>query len=278
MIQQAVIRAMMTPEGTLGFMKQRNSVVVYDQRQAVDKVKAFLTTVDRQAVNVRVQVEFLNTLLAKDSGLRVTFDDGKAPSIIIRDGKIQKPESINVDIAHNKSEGERNTVQFIVARSGHPARIWAGTQVPDPNWLRRYTMVGLYPGADGKPKVLLAPDAPDITWREVGSSMYILPTVTDNGLITVELFPVVSFLDGDSKRQNFRVQEVKTTLTVQSGARVYIGGNDQQTRNFLTQLLGPDVIRKTENADTLNMYLTAEIMDPRKPNEGGLARPPIAPR
>jgi hypothetical protein len=97
-------------------------------------------------------------------------------------------------------------------------------------------------------------------------------------LITVELFPVVSFLDGDSKRQNFRVQEVKTTLTVQSGARVYIGGNDQQTRNFLTQLLGPDVIRKTENADTLNMYLTAEIMDPRKPNEGGLARPPIAPR
>ncbi len=255
------IRPMLSPKGMMGYLRRRNSLVVHDRQEVVDKVRAFLESIDRKAVNVRLTVEFANDYMQEGTHLGAVFDDDPGgPKVIIEDGKVHWPEKVEITGNQTSREGSRGTTQQILTLSGSPAQIWVGRQIPDPTWLRRFTFRPLYAGPHST--VIVRHEIPPTEWRDVGASLYVLPVYQDNGLISVDLYPVVTYHDREGKRHSFRVEEVRSSLVVQPGQRVHIGGNTEATQDFMRQLLGPELYNRQERSNVLGIYLTAEVQKP----------------
>ena len=184
---------------------------------------------------------------------------------MINDGEVSLPNRIGIDVGSTRQRTERNTVQTLVARSGSPATIWSGKRVPDPAWLRtqRFTPIVVIPGYAST--IVLS--GAEIQWRDVGSSLSARPTLRDDGLVDVELIPVVSYMEKDGKRKNLMVQEVSTKITVAPGHAIQIGGVNDATAQTLRQLGAHSLLGKQKNANTLAIELKATVMYPRQPRQ-----------
>jgi hypothetical protein len=111
----------------------------------------------------------------------------------------------------------------------------------------------------------------DIVWRDVGSELYVLPTYLGDDKIKLELYPVVSYIQDDpdaphikgkKRRQTVMVQDVKTSLTLQNGQRVSLGGVIGSKKNFYTSLFGPGLLDREGTNSILDMYVTATVIKP----------------
>jgi len=256
-------RDLLSTDGHLGYLQSIHSVVVRDYPANVEKVRAFLAEVDRAPVNVRIEVEFLNAEMSRDLGVDVVLDgDRSGPKIVIENGKIVKPKSVTVSAHQHSGETTRNTRQHVMSVSGRPARLWVGRTIPDPGWLNRHRFCPV--GARGRAVRWLAPG--EIVWRDVGSALYVMPTAYDDGTVDVEVFPVVTYVDGKGERRTVRVEEVQTRVRVRDGQRVQIGGGDNSTREFMTKLFGPEMFAKGKTSSSLGIYLTPHVLRRKKPD------------
>lgn len=251
---------MLSEDGKAGYISQRHALIVHDRQGNIDEIREFISQVDSDPVNIRVEVEFLSDLLAEGREVGVTFDEERrSPTITIEDGKVKGPGSVGITANDRRREQTRNTSMQLLTRSGYPARLWVGETIVDPNWLKRYELVPLtavlLPGS----KLTIRQEVPDLIWRDVGSALYILPTYLENGLVRMELFPVVTYHDREGKEHRFRVQQVETQVTAQDGQRVYLGGQDEVTRDFLRELLGPDLYKESSSSQILSMYVTPHV-------------------
>lgn len=274
---EGLLQAMLSPDGNLGYIKARNAIIVYDYPDNLKKIEQMLAPGpgDQPAVrNLRITVEFQNSRLVqtREASLKV---DREPPKFVVRDGKVQRPRDVDVRLGAGTETTIRDTSQFVVTRSGSPARLWVGASVPDPNWLQRYRLVPLFT-PDAKSTRALTPLAPaDVPWRDVGAALEVLPIDRGDGLVDIEIFPVVTFIDKNGHNYRFRVQEVRTQVTVQPGQRLYIGGNDDATESFLNGLLDQGRIGKRQERDNLGIYLTVDFVQLLR---GGRASPfPVTP-
>ena len=269
-------KQMLSEKGTMAYLPSRHSVIVYDKRANTEKIAAFIKKIDAPAVNIRVDVDFLENGNSRDDRLNVTFGNSEYPhhknQIIFKDGKMVPIDEVAVSGHKRSGTSTRNTSQFIMTRSGHPARIWVGTTIVDPQWMRwasrQYTFI--YPTPGGGMVVVQQPDLENMVWRDIGSSLYVLPTYLGNGKIKLELYPAVSFLVDDpsdrshhkKKRKTVMVQDVKTSIIVSNGQRVYIGGAINSKKNFYRSLFGPELFRRTGKGSVLDMYVRATVIPP----------------
>jgi hypothetical protein len=58
------------------------------------------------------------------------------------------------------------------------------------------------------------------------------------------------------------VQDVKTSLILQNGQRVSIGGVIGQNNKFYRSLFGPEFLNRDDSNSILDMYVTATIVKP----------------
>ena len=279
---EEICKPMLSESGTMAYLKERNSVIIYDYETTVKKISSIIDKIDPPAVNIRIDVDFMgSTSGAKDSfNGKVNYKNfpGRNNQIIIKNGKIIKPDSIKINASQQRNSGSRNTSQFILTKSGHPARLWVGKTIVDPTWLRwrplRPTTIISGPGGT----IVVPGSDNDIVWRDIGSSLYVLPKYLGNGKIDLEVYPVVSYLVDEpenvnnmpgrgqrrrkTKRQSVRVEDISTHLTLQSGQRVYMGGVINSNKSFYKNLFGPEFLSRDDSNSILDMYITATVIDP----------------
>ena len=96
----------------------------------------------------------------------------------------------------------------------------------------------------------------------MGSSLQILPRYLGNNLIEVEVFPQVSYLDGNRRKRYVKFERISTKVILRSGQKMNIGGVINKQKDFYTNLFGPDFISDKTGNSILDMTISAEIMKP----------------
>lgn len=254
---EPLLRKQLSSDGGLSYIHRFNSILVLDKPANHEKVKAILEAVVRDAVNIRVDLEFANSKAFQDFGITV-----KHSGIRIDNGGVHLPKRADVNIRDINNRQDTNTRQFLTTLSGHPAQLWVTQTVVDKQLYQDFRFIPLYNigGAVVQPVQIGAPAT-----REVGASLYMKPIYTDDGLVVIELFPVIT-TEINGKRQSFRVEKVQTTVTARPGQRVFLGGMNKQMNNFFSSIFNPVGAGKSRLSDIVNIYVTPTVMKvgPRK--------------
>ncbi|HCE45723.1 MAG TPA: hypothetical protein DET40_19445 [Lentisphaeria bacterium] len=266
-IVDKICRPLLSKDGILTFEEKRGSILVGDYPENIEKIMKFLGDIDTDAVNIRIDVDFLNTGSSGGENLdvRVGYGKGIQPNqVIIVDGKVVKPKSIDISASKTSGGETRNTSQFIVTKSGFPASLFVGRTIADPSWLYNYKFLPPTVVVGGGSSVIIPASIPGFVMRDVGAKLMVLPKLRDDGLIEVEIYPEVSYIDGKGAKSSVRVESIVTKLTVQDGQKIYIGGAVSSNMNFYKSLFGPTLLSSDGKSNVLDMYLKASVMKPGK--------------
>ena len=165
--------------------------------------------------------------------------------------------AIEVDLLNQRSGGSSLNSQFILVRAGNEGFIEVTKDIPMIDYFTRFIADGRYGAVLGiNPRVLnnnvLLPlasgtfEVPEIRWEKAGSRLLVRPTV-DGNLIHLEIMPQISavvIVDRDALRrrelntyltgreQYVTYTRLATTVTVQNGQEVQIGGFAKATPEF----------------------------------------------
>ncbi len=272
-----------TRKGSISHIKASNRILVYDVPAVHKQVRKLLTAGKGPIINILIDVDFINIKSFRDRGIKLAWNYGdgssgrfKVTGTKAKGGrvKLKGPDGVKVDdFGSKKSQELRFTRQSIMTASGSAARLWTTKTALDKTLLENYELVPFEIGnVDGRIVVIEA-IKPEIIVRELGSSLWVLPTYLASGLVRVEVFPVVSYEMMDGKTQSFRVEKVQTTVVVRPGCKFYIGGGNKNTRTFMKDLFGTEFRRGARN-DNLSMYLTphVQILDPTRRRRGDSLR------
>lgn len=262
---EVMVRPILSDKGIMTYEQKRNSILIYDYPEVIEKVKAFLKEADAEAVNIRIDVDYIGAGDQTKSGANMTWHYGKQKTgvkFIYKDGKWVKPDKVSGDIYYNKTKTSRHDSTFIMTKSGYPASLWVGKTIVDPSWLNNMPrgVIVVVP-INGKPNLIDMIDV-DFKWADVGAALEVLPIYNPNGTITVEVYPRISYLDGKGKRQAVKVESLSTKITVKEGQRFNIGGLIEGNRKTFTSVFGPDFFKRDDFSNVLDMYLTATAMTP----------------
>ena len=220
---------LLSPNGYILNLPERKILIVHDTAAKIAKIKELIKAVDMPAVNIRIDIistysgDAPNNRFSTDIKYNMPGNDGK---IIIKNGKIQKPDSITIDLVKGNQKTNRNNSSWLVTQSGKPASIFVGKEIIDPSWLANYKLIPTVIVAGGGTVVKIPGSNPDFVWRNVGSTLKILPTLRDDGMIEVEVYPEISYIDGEGKKQAVKVESVSTKLTVAEGQLIPLGGSN----------------------------------------------------
>lgn len=265
-----ICQPMISGTGSLSYLPDRNAVLVYDKIKVIKKIRDVIASIDKEPVNIQILVEFEGAVNESRKELSVDWkkeDDNPregakdARGIKIERGKIKMlgVGGVSAGAGQRSAHKSNNESMLIATMSGHPASIWAGSNIVDPVWLDQYFREpGVVLVRNGRPYVI-AQSAPPLVMRSVGSSLMAVPRLMDNGMIEVELYPEVSFLDGSGRRQSVKVESLSTRVTAANGKRMQIGALGGAKNDAARSIFGPELYRasSSDNTSTLGIYLTA---------------------
>jgi type II secretory pathway component GspD/PulD (secretin) len=273
-----ICRPMLSKQGTMAFLKEKNSVFIFDFKENVKKIQNTIAKMDTEVVNIRIKVDFLeqNNSVNDNVNVKVKYKGlpGTGARVIVKDGKVVQPNKITFGAFRRRGVGHRNTSQFILTRSGSPAQIWSGKTIVDPSWLANYPLQPTLVFMGNGGTVVIPGSDNDVVWTDIGASLFVLPKYLGNGKIDVEVYPVVSYIvdedDFSSNKRNrprtnrraVKVADISTHLTLQNGQRVSLGGIVSSNKDFFTNFFGPELLSRTAQNSILNMYITATVIDP----------------
>ncbi len=136
-----------------------------------------------------------------------------------------------------KIEHSEYTKQFIVVSDGLSASIFVGQKVPYITYYIEY----LYNGGYLEKNVIV---------KEVGTKLKVTPRIR-GGLVEVTLTPQISFIS-DTRRGTIDIKTLNTTVIVQDGQSISIGGllQDAEFERYFLQ---------SSSQSNLNITLTPHI-------------------
>ena len=171
--------------------------------------------------------------------------------------------AIDIDGLNQTSRGSSLNSQFILVQSGREGFIEVGRDVPMIDYFTRYVVDGLYgavlgitPGVTGNPNLIILAtghfEVPQIRWEREGARLLVHPVV-EGDLIHLTVMPQISavtivdpevfrqrqmntYLTG--REQYVTYMNLATTVTVQSGQEVTIGGFDKAEPEFSRYFFG----------------------------------------
>ena len=248
---EAMVRAQLSQSGGLSYLKNSNSILVLDYPANHAKVKQLMGAVVRDAVNIRVDVEFAAAKGMRDYGITVHHG-----GISVDNDGIHLPKRADINIRGQQANQNTNTRQFLTAVSGSSARLWVTKTAVDRQLLNAYRFIPFTP-IGGIANVVSVP-FPVPTVRDVGTSLWMRPVYTDDGLVIIELFPVLT-TEINGRTQSFRVEKVQTKVVARPGQRVFLGGMNKQTSNFFASIFQPIGAGKGSFTDVVNIYVTPSV-------------------
>jgi hypothetical protein len=251
---EPLLRPLLSPAGNLGYFAARHTLIVHDRQRHVDQVKRVVAAMDAEVVNVRLEVELQDELREYGRGASLLVEERRGGG-----------GTATLRLEDQRRETTRNDRLMLLARSGAPARLWVGETIADPTWLRDYRLVPLLAVVAPGATLIVQPPAPQLVWRDVGAALYMQATAMDNGLVRIQMFPVVSFRDGDGREHRYRVEQVQTEVFARDGQRVFVGGADEASRQFASQLFAPLSRRERGTTRGFSLYVTPHVQALRAP-------------
>lgn len=136
-----------------------------------------------------------------------------------------------------ETKSSEYTKQFVVVLDGLSASIFVGQKVPYVTYYREYLYNGGY-------------IEKDFTLQEVGTKLKVTPRIRGD-LVEVTLTPQISFIS-DTRRGTIDIKTLSTTVIVQDGQSVSIGGllQDAEFERYFLQ---------SSSQSNLNITLTPHI-------------------
>jgi len=258
-IVDRVCRPWLGKEAKLVHEKQRNAILVYAKPETIVRIRKFLDNTATPEVNIRIDFE-KSGVKTSDSG-RVSYRYNKPVQVTTyRNGKkVSKPRLI---LRQRRKQISSNSLQFVVTKSGSAASLWVGKTVVDPSWLR--AVIPKQTSTIGGDTYSVTTDPPEMGSKmvNVGVSLMVLPRYLNNGLIEVEVYPEITQIVGKGRRKNLKVSSLVSKIIVRNGARVHIGGIVSLKRQDYRNLFGPNFFLRKDISDTMDMYITATILQP----------------
>ena len=164
---------------------------------------------------------------------------------------------------NQRTSGSSLNSSFILVQSGKEGFIEVGRDVPMIDYFTRYVADGLYgavlsftPDVFGNPNVIVLAtghfEVPQIRWEKEGTRLLVQPVVEGN-LVHLTVMPQISaitIVDPEVVRQRglntyltgrnqyVTYMDLATTVTVQSGQEVTIGGFDKAEPEFTRYFFG----------------------------------------
>lgn len=165
--------------------------------------------------------------------------------------------AIDIDLLHQSRGGSNLSSQFILVQSGREGFIEVARDVPMIDYFTRFVVDGSYgavlgiiPSVTGNPDLLILRgghfEVPQIRWEKAGARLLVQPVV-EGSLVHVSIMPQISavkivdpevfrsrsmntFLTG--REQYVTYTQLSTSVTVQSGQEVTIGGFEKADPEF----------------------------------------------
>ena len=216
-----LIKTMLSPKGEAVADKMTNSLIITDNAESIQKIRAFLPSVDVLGKQVRIRVKFKEVRSSKDrslsaggsvSGKGWEFSKGR-----------KKRRGLGVDVVDESTRKKRSSESFITVTSGSSAYIVAGKDIPyRERWLylsRHYAQL-----------------IDTVVFRKVETGMEVRPVVTGK-VARIDITPRISYESTEGKEGIIHFTSAQTSVTVPLGQWVSIGGTSDKENEVLNALL-----------------------------------------
>ncbi|MFC1825452.1 secretin N-terminal domain-containing protein [Thermodesulfobacteriota bacterium] len=215
-----MIEPLLSPEGRVSVDRRTNSILVSDSPEAIEKIRSFLTGMDKPVEQVTVRFKFREENQSDSRELsasgRVSGDDWS-----ISVGKRPK-DGVSVHARDESRDRSRGFESFIKVVSGSPGYIFVGKDIPFTerwaNLCRRYARYG-----------------ERIVFQRVGTGMEVFPVISGN-LVHLDITPIISE-EVKGRRGVVRFVDASTKLSVPKGKWVTIGGSSGKTNEVIREIL-----------------------------------------
>jgi hypothetical protein len=232
-----IVQSMLSADGTVTVSERVNSLVIFDNPDAIQRVRAYLDNFDKPLEQVRIRVRFYEKRAGESGAVsargRVSGDDWHAAA----GGRRKDGADISV------KEGRRRQANFsehsVIATAGQAAYIIAGKEILyHERWSdfsRRY----------GKGSNL-------VTFQSVETGFDVIPMIfSDNVLIRI--VPRMAY--DDEEDAVVRFYGVQTEVSVPYGRWVEIGGVGDQKNEVIQEILSRG---RNNQATSMSMLLMVE--------------------
>ncbi len=216
-----LIKTMLSPQGEAVADKMTNSLIITDNEESIQKIRAFLPSVDVLGKQVRIRVKFQEVRSSKDRSLSAGGSISGKGWEVSKGRKRRK--GLNVDVVDESTRKKTSSESFITVTSGSSAYIVAGEDIPyRERWLylsRRYARL-----------------VDTVTFRRVETGMEVRPVVTGK-IARIDITPKISYESTEGKEGTIHFTSAQTSLTVPLGQWVSIGGTSDKENEVLDALL-----------------------------------------
>ncbi len=216
-----LLKSMLSPGGEAVVDELTNSLIITDNQDAIQKIRAFLPEVDVLGKLVRVRVKFKEIGSSEDRSLSAGGSI-KGDGWEVKKGR-KKREGVTVDVVGESTHTRRSSESFITVTSGSSAYIVAGEDIPyRERWLylsRRYAQL-----------------VETIVFQRVETGMEVRPVVTGK-MARIDITPRISYESKEDGKGTIRFTSAQTSLSVPLGQWVSIGGTSEKENEIIKALL-----------------------------------------
>jgi type II secretory pathway component GspD/PulD (secretin) len=214
-----LVQDLLSPSGKASVDTRTNSLIVFDTKESLAKIGAFVASMDKPAEQVKVRFRF------QESGVSTSRDVGASGTVggggwSVTTGGDTRPGA-HVRAQDTRVSRRGNTESFISVMSGSSAYLWVGKDVPyTERWIyltRRYAHI-----------------VETVNFQRVETGFEVRPVVAGDN-VQIEIVPRISSFD--KQEQVVRLTEAATTVAIPRGQWVTIGGTSEQSNEVFRDIL-----------------------------------------
>ncbi len=216
-----MVENQLSQEGKVTADVRTNALVITDNDESIQKIRAFLENYDKEVQQVRIRVKFEE--VRSIDGRSISAEGGVSDKHwrVTTGGRGQ--DGVNVRLRDGSRHREKTSEYFINTMSGSAAYIMTGKDVLyRERWIylcRRY-----------------AGYVDTVSLRRIETGMEVTPIVVGNR-VNLEIMPRISHDSPEGGRGVTRFTRASTRISVPFGKWVTIGGADQRSNEVITEIL-----------------------------------------
>ena len=235
-----MVRTMLSSKGEVVVDKVSNSLIITDNEEAIEKIRAFLPSVDLLGKQVRIMVKFQEVGSSQDRSLSAGGTiSGKGWEVSTK--RKRRSSGVSINLRDQSTQKQRSSESFISVTSGNSAYIVAGEDIPyRERWLslsRRYAHL-----------------VDTVVFRRVETGFEVRPVVTGR-IVHLDITPRISYETTEGKEGTIRFTAAQTSISVPLGQWVSIGGTTNKENEVLNALLESG---RGERGSSLSILMKAE--------------------
>jgi len=200
-------------EGRINIDSRQSEIIVKGTKEELDNVETMIVGLDKRALQIMIEAKVVEITIDGEKDLGVKwFSGGVEGQITIGEitlgGSFERSGLIEATLKALQTEGKTNILSNpkVLTLDGKEAKILSGSKIP----IRIITPDGLE----------------TVEYRDVGLSMTIIPRLSSDGLITMDVNPKIESL-GEELIQGYPVinsREEKVIIRANLDETVVIGG------------------------------------------------------